>query len=270
MSPSVPRLHARVQCYARSRGHVTAPRLQASRSGAGEVRVWQAPLGLEVRAMTRSGAGERLGAFVANSQSTAAFPEVSAQPLRYSVRAVEASFPPFQRTAAFREAFLPSLQRLALSLALSPSFLRMLRGSGRRASEGSNARRSFWRRAPVPSASRETAGGDHRCFQHTATPLEARLPFRHHRPQGRKNRLQPLRRHLQELEACLKVVRTVLCAALSKHPSPEPLRQNGLPPWSESSGRCLAPPQALPHRGFASQLRRCGPLFHETTPLGLR
>jgi hypothetical protein len=151
--------------------------------------------------MTLSGTRKRLGELPPLPRSLAAFPEAFAQPHRHTAMPQESPHQPLQRTAAYREAFLPSLQCTAESLEASPRTTTAQRCFGRRTSSSYSAPRSSSGRTPGPPACRDAPRGDLQLLQCTRMPWELRLPSRYDHPRGRKNRLQQRRDHLPELEA---------------------------------------------------------------------
>ena len=191
-----------------------------SRSGTAGFSLVQAPRSLELWVKPLPFAGKRLGMLVKPSRDTTAFQEAFARTSRRAVRPQETSLQQFLRPAAFREAALQVLQRIAQPLEASPSSARARRNSGRRASSFSTASQSSWGSPPAPSPSRGASGGDLQSLQRAGKSLELRLQSLHDRLLGPKNRLQQLRghlqlleAHLQELEASPKGVRTALSAA---------------------------------------------------------
>ena len=250
-----------------------------SRFGGSRFHRFQAPRGREVRVTALPGTGERLEEFLRSPQSIAVHSEDIAQLHPRSARPLEAALRPFQRTAAYREAFLPSLQGLANTLEASASFVRAPRGSRRCASSSSRAPQSSSGRTPVPSASRHASGADLQIHPRTALPREERLQNRHHRLQGRKNRLQPLRRHLQELEVELRSCRRKAVEALA-NPSETSvllgvLCGESVVPTTEGTEEHRGPARGavvrtLPHRRSDHALASAATNPHETTLFRLR
>ncbi len=150
--------------------------------------------------------------------STAKRLERLSQSLRHGARPQGAPLQPFQRSAAFREPLLSSLQRSVESLEADARGVHVQRCSGGCASSLSRTPQSIWRRTPTSPACRDAPGGGLQLPQSTAMPREVSLQSHCGHPLGRKNRLQQRRGHLPELEAQLQVVRTceaakrILCA----------------------------------------------------------